>query len=309
MRLEKLAYFFGVIFVVATFLGFAIAQDRTVPHTAAVSQAAKPSQTTLAAATAAISGKKLVFGDEFSGTKLNDGNWATCYDWRLPTETGCTNGGNFEQEWYTNSQVQVQSGNLVLTADQDPVDVSVQKQPKSFDYQSGMVNSGAGATNSSVRWVGTYGYFEAKMKFQKGQGIWPAFWLLPANKQWPPEIDAMEFIGSKPNQILQTVHWQVAGAPQKDSAVISGEKDYSVGWHTYGVDWEPDHIDWYIDGKKTRSYEGPNIPNTPMEIIIDLAVGGLLPGNVDKTTLFPSELWVDYVHVYQATSQARPHQY
>jgi beta-glucanase (GH16 family) len=307
VRLEKLAYLFGLVFVVAAFLGFAITQDRSVPTHANAAQASK--QTQGVNSNSVISGRQLVFSDEFNGSTLDNGSWATCYDWRLPTESGCTNAGNSEQEWYTDNQVQVQNGNLVISATKSTTDVSVQHQAKTFNYQSGMINSGRGSTNSSVRWAGTYGYYETRMKFQKGQGIWPAFWLLPVDKEWPPEIDAMEFIGSKPSQILQTVHWQAAGTPQKSVAVISDEPDYSTGWHTYGVDWEPDHIDWYVDGKKTRSYTGPNIPNTPMEVIVNLAVGGLLPGNADKTTLFPSELWVDYVRVYQTPGQTRPHQY
>jgi beta-glucanase (GH16 family) len=281
-------------------------QDHSIPH---VVIASRIGQTIPPNLNDPSVGKRLVFNDEFNSNTLNTSKWATCYDWRLPTETGCTNAGNFEQEWYADSQVQVQDGRLVITAKDNPIDVSVQKQAKTFAYQSGMIDSGRGSTNSPVRWAGTYGYYEARMKFQEGQGIWPAFWLLPVNKEWPPEIDVMEFIGSKPNQILQTVHWGDASSPQESVAVISSKTDYSGGWHTYGVDWEPNHINWYIDGKLTRSYTGPNIPDTPMEIIINLAIGGLLPGNADKTTVFPSQLSVDYVRVYQTPSQIRPHQY
>lgn len=305
VRLEKFAYVFGLSFVMVTFLSLAIIQDRSVPHKASASQASKTMQSD---SDSVIAGKELVFDDDFNGTTLNGSHWTTCYDWRLPTETGCTNGGNFEEEWYTSNQVAVQNGDLVITAIKSPIDVSVQKQAKTFEYQSGMINTGSGSTNGTVKWAGAYGYYEARMKFQAGQGIWPAFWLLPINKQWPPEIDAMEFIGNKPNQVLQTVHWQDASGPEKSAAVISNATDYSGGWHTYGVDWEPNRIDWYIDGKLTRSYTGPNIPNTPMEIIINLAIGGLLPGSADKTTPFPNQLLVDFVRVYQTPSQARPHQ-
>ncbi len=302
MRLERLAYILSVVFVLGAFTFLADTAQGNGPraHAAATQTTAKP------APYSPTSGKKLVFDDEFNGSALNANDWVTCYDWRKPSETGCTNGGNFEQEWYDDDQLAVANGRLTITAIENPINVVVQNRAKTFTYRSGMINSGAGVTNGSVRWAGTYGFYEARMKFEAGQGIWPAFWLLPVNKAWPPEIDAMEAVGSKPNQILQTVHWQTKGQPQKSVSVISREKDYANEWHTYGVDWEPGRIDWYIDGQKTRSYSGPNVPDTPMEVIIDLAVGGLLPGNADPATPFPSELQVDYVRVYQSPSQIRP---
>lgn len=303
MRLERLAYCLCVLIVLGTFIFFADTAQGNSSRTRTVALAHK---STPPVSNSPVSGKKLVFDDEFNGSTLNANNWATCYDWRLPSETGCTNNGNFEQEWYDDEQVQVASGHLTLTAINDPIQVAVQNQAKTFQYRSGMVNSGSGSTNSSVRWAGTYGYYEARMKFQAGQGIWPAFWLLPVNKEWPPEIDIMEAIGSKPDQILQTIHWQTNGQPEKSVSVVNDKNSYANVWHTYGVDWEPGKIIWYIDGKETASYSGSNVPDTPMEIIIDLAVGGLLPGNANSTTPFPSQLEVDYVHVYQSPNQIRP---
>src|SRR5262249_36815452 len=156
--------------------------------------------------------------------------------------------------------------------------VVVQKQAKTFQYQSGMINSGKGSTNSPIRWASTYGYYEAKVKLQGGKGVWPAFWLLPTDRPWPPEIDIMELVGSKPNQILQTLHWQSKDGPQKNETIVSDNPDYTTDWHTYAIDWQSDRIDWYIDGKKTKTYTGPDVPSKPMEIILNLAMGGLLPG-------------------------------
>lgn len=252
--------------------------------------------------------KKLVFSDEFNGTTLDSTKWATCYDWRRTTETGCTNHGNFEQEWYTPSQVGIEDGYLSLTAIKKPVDVAVQNQVKTFQYQSGMVSTGRGDTAGQLRWTGQYGYYEARIKVQGGQGIWPAFWLLPADREWPPEIDVMEFIGSKSHEILQTVHWPSADGPKKSDEIIKSDMDYSSDWHIYAVGWREDAIDWYIDGKLTRSFKGANIPNKPMEIILNLAVGGTLPGNADETTPFPNAMLVDYVRVYQSGDQVRPKQ-
>lgn len=299
MKVEQIVYYSTAALVVGIFLFFVIVQDLGRP--------AQP--TTVLETDKVVAGKKLVFGDEFDTQTLNSKNWTTCYDWRRPSETGCTNHGNFEQQWYIPEQVQVKDGFLVLTAQKKAVDAAVQDKVKSFAYVSGMVNSGSGDTGTNVRWAGTYGYYEAKIKFQKGQGVWPAFWLLPVDRTWPPEIDIMEFIGHKPDEILQTVHWQDGDKPAKSDVVIKGQQEYSDGWHTYAVDWRPDGIDWYIDGNKTRSYTGGNVPDKPMAIILNLAIGGLLPGNADETTQFPREMLVDYVRVYQSEDQIRPYQY
>jgi beta-glucanase (GH16 family) len=300
MKLERLYFTLSIFLVLGSFLTLATIEG----HDNAI-QAAKVK----AAGIVTPAGNKiLVFSDDFNGTSLDASKWSTCYDWRLPSETGCTNQGNLEQEWYTRDQLTVGNGALILTAQKAPTDVVLQGQVKTFEYQSGMINTGSGGTSGNAHWAGTYGYYEARIKFGQGDGVWPAFWLLPVDKQWPPEIDIMEFIGGKPNQILQTVHWQQNGKPLENSKVVTGQ-NYSGGWHTYGVDWEPGRIDWYIDGVKTNSYIGSNVPDQPMEMILDLAIGGTLPKNADDSTSFPQEMQVDYVHVYQSKDQIRPNQY
>jgi beta-glucanase (GH16 family) len=44
---------------------------------------------------------------------------------------------------------------------------------------------------------------------------------------------------------------------------------------------------------------GPWIFDHPFYIILNLAVGADFPGPIDATTPFPSQMLVDYVHVYQ----------
>lgn len=300
MKTEKLLFFLALLIVSGAFAFFATTSSPT-------NSTAGTASTTAKTANPLTNGKVMVFSDDFNNTQLDRSKWAFCYDWKKPNETGCTNAGNFEQQWYTESQVGVKDGALVLTAVKEPVAVSVNGSAKEFLYRSGMVNSGAGATDDKARWAGTYGYFEARIKVEKGQGIWPAFWLLPTDRAWPPEIDVMEFLGGKPGEILQTVHWAAAdGQHQKSDFVVKGNEDYSNAWHTYAVDWKPSGIDWYIDGVKTRSYTGANVPNKPMEVILNLAVGGLLPGNADGSTPFPREMRVDYVRVFQSQDQLRP---
>jgi beta-glucanase (GH16 family) len=239
-----------------------------------------------------------VFSDNFSGNTLNTNKWVTCYDWRPASVDGCTNSGNNEQEWYLPQQVSVQNGSAVLTATDQPVTVDTSNGPQTYPYRSGMISTGRPDSTGNVKWSATYGYFIARMKIDGGQGVWPAFWLLPTNTEWPPEIDIMEHLGSEPNNVLLTTHWPSSNGPQKDSTTITGP-NYTQGWHTYAVNWQPGSIDWYIDGTLKKTFTGPEVPNTPMEMIINLAIGGGLPGSANATTPFPRTVQVDYVHVYE----------
>jgi beta-glucanase (GH16 family) len=239
------------------------------------------------------------FHDDFMGNRLDASKWVTCYDWREPTDNGCTNGGNFEQQWYLSQQVTVNNGVAVLTAVHEPVTAVSKGGMKTYMYRSGMISTGRPDTKGQVKWSTTYGYFEARMKFNGGQGVWPAFWLLPTDRTWPPEIDIMEFLGHEKNQILQTNHWlDSSGRPQKDSSFIQGP-NFTQDWHTYAINWQPGRIDWYVDGELKKTVTGAEVPNKPMEIIINLAIGGLLPGNAIASTPFPRILQIDWVKVYE----------
>jgi beta-glucanase (GH16 family) len=76
--------------------------------------------------------------------------------------------------------------------------------------------------------------------------------------------------------------------------------DLSAGWHVYGVDWEPDHIVWYVDGvERFRFQDTAHIPNEPMYVIANLAVGGDWPGAPDNSTFLPADLLIDYIRIWR----------
>jgi beta-glucanase (GH16 family) len=239
-----------------------------------------------------------VFSDDFNGNTLDTNKWITCYDAQNTSNNGCTNAGNQEQEWYLPQQVSVTGGAAVLTATNQPVTIKTSNGPVTYPYRSGMISTGRSDVNGKVKWSANYGYYEARMKIDGGQGVWPAFWLLPADKSWPPEIDIMEALGNQSHQVLLTSHWGSASDQSKDSSTITGP-DFTNGWHTYAVNWQPNEIDWYIDGELKKTVTGQAVPNKPMEIIIDLAIGGQLPGNANATTPFPRTTSIDYVHVFE----------
>ncbi|RZK90118.1 MAG: glycoside hydrolase family 16 protein, partial [Methylobacterium sp.] len=139
------------------------------------------------------------------------------------------------------------------------------------------------------------------------QGMWPAFWMLPADGSWPPELDVMEMVGGAPNILRNTVHSQVSGGQRVDATHYLDESNVAVpdmtsGFHTYGVDWEPDTITWYYDGHPTFQAATPADLNTPMYLIANLAVGGAWAGNPDGTT--PAQMTIDYIRGYASAPGA-----
>ncbi len=157
-----------------------------------------------------------------------------------------------------------------------------------YQYTSGLLNT-------KTTFAQQYGYFEVRAKLPSGDGLWPAIWLLPANFTSTPEIDIMEQLGKDPSTIYQTAHTKLPGYNYTSAAVHLDNPDQ---FHTFGMKWDRNYIVWYVDGVETnRVVTSPDM-NTPMYLLIDLAVGGNFPGNPDATTPFPSSMSIDYVHVY-----------
>jgi beta-glucanase (GH16 family) len=158
------------------------------------------------------------------------------------------------------------------------------------------------------------GRFEARIDLPTTQGMWPAFWLLPNGVQWPTrgEIDIMENRGSQPFQVSSAYHWQTDPGPCCDQhqfsfkeygRLVGGQRvNYHAGFHTYAVEWEATQIRFYVDGVHFFSIdESPDRPvfETPMNIILNLAVGGDFGGDPDDTTVFPQFMDVEYVRVWK----------
>jgi beta-glucanase (GH16 family) len=158
-----------------------------------------------------------------------------------------------------------------------------------------------------------YGRFEARIKIPYGQGIWPAFWMLGDNidiAHWPNcgEIDIMENIGREPSIVHGTLHGPGYSGGSGITAAYSlpnGQK-FSDDFHTFAVEWEPNVMRFYVDGRLYKTRTPADLPagtswvfDHPFFVILNVAVGGGWPGNPDATTLFPQQMLVDYVRVYQ----------
>jgi beta-glucanase (GH16 family) len=142
----------------------------------------------------------------------------------------------------------------------------------------------------------TYGYVQVVAQIPKGDGFWPALWLLPQNGEWPPEIDIMENFGNDTSNVYLTNH--PVGAPQQELIVNTGT-DLSTGYHTFAVDWEPGAITWYVDGQAKYTVTS-GVPNMPMYFIANLAIDGT-PGraNPDASTPSSASLDIKSVEIWQ----------
>jgi beta-glucanase (GH16 family) len=199
-------------------------------------------------------------------------------------------------EYYTDrpENARIENGLLVIEARQEQYD--------RLSYTSARLNS------RGLREF-QYGRIEARMKLPYGQGIWPAFWMLGSNASWPlgGEIDIMEYIGKTPDTVYQTVHGPGYSGPKGiGSHFILAADSLMNGFHVYTIEWSKNEIHWYVDYQEVFKVTPDQIPagtqwvfDHPFFIILNLAVGGSWPGFADETTVFPQQLLVDYVRVYQ----------
>ena len=241
---------------------------------------------------------KLVWGDEFNartGTPPDATKWV--YD------LGATGWGNNELERYTNSGdniFQDGNGHLVIKA----------------------IKKATGYTSARIKTQGKfdfqYGQLEARIKLPKGQGIWPAFWMLGSNMEadgWPAcgEIDVMENIGKEPSTVHSTIHGPeyFAGQALTTKYTLNGGAVLSDDFHVFAVEWKPGSLAFSVDQQTYAGMTPANLPagakwafDHPFWILLNLAVGGDWPGPPDATTEFPQSMLVDWVRVYQAETPA-----
>jgi beta-glucanase (GH16 family) len=237
-----------------------------------------------------------VFTDDFNGAA---GSGVDGSKWQL--ETG-DNVNNHERQYYTsgtNNAALDGNGNLVITAKRE--------NPAGYNCWYGPCEYTSARLNTAGKFTQTYGHYEARMKLPRGQGIWPAFWMLGediGSNGWPNcgELDIMENVGFEPNTVHGTLHGPGYSGSGGIGAAYNGP-NFSDDFHTYAVDWAPDKISWYVDGNlyQTRTPADLNgnrwVFDHPFFLILNLAVGGYWPGDPDGNTQFPQQLVIDYVRV------------
>lgn len=234
---------------------------------------------------------KLAWADEFDGTSLDEKFWNY--------ELGNNNGwGNEELQNYKKENTSVKDGYLIIQAKNEP---------------AGNQSYTSSRLTTQNKYNFKYGRVDIRAALPKGQGLWPALWMLGKNipqVSWPKcgEIDIMEMIGGdasgRDNTVYGTLHWdnggqyaQAGGNTKLASGIFNDE------FHVFSIVWDAKKIVWYLDDKQFHVIDTTPAGLSEFQeeyfLLVNLAVGGKWPGNPNGTALFPQYFIVDYIRVFQ----------
>lgn len=244
-----------------------------------------------------------VWRDEFDGppgASFDRAKWVA--------DTGGHGFGNQERQFYT-----TRTENAALDGDGHLV-ITARAEPSSSTYQCWYGRCLYTSTRLKTKglFAQSYGRFEARIRVPRGQGLWPAFWMLGANIDslgWPQcgEIDILENIGREPAIAHGTLHGPgYAGAGGISGADTLSSAVYADDFHIFAVAWRPTEIRWFVDGRQYHRLTPADLPpgtkwvfDHPFFLLLNVAVGGSWPGDPDASTTFPQQMVVDYVRAYR----------
>ena len=244
----------------------------------------------------------LVWSDEFDGAGPNPNPAHWTYD------IGGGGWGNNELQFHTDRRENsyVDGGFLYIVA-------------KKEKFRNRKYTSARLKTQGRKQW--TYGKMEARIRIPREKGAWPAFWMLGSNfgsVGWPycGEIDAMEWVWDMADSEFAPTNGDVIRGSAHGPGYSGGNSEHgdwntalTDGFHNYTVEWEPENIRWYVDSEMYFSINQADVQPWVFDhdffIILNLAIGGW-GGTVDSNVAFPINMTVDYVRVYQDSSQPPP---
>jgi hypothetical protein len=148
-----------------------------------------------------------------------------------------------------------------------------EEQRQAYQTEASYRRFGSGMLRSRETFL--YGKIRLVAKLPKARGSWPAFWMLPASFEWPPEIDIFEGMawGKHAKEFhAGIIPKRTEGKPE--GAWYNVGTDLSKDFHEYGLDWTSDSLTGFLNGKKVWSKKTPESMKQKMYLIINLAVGG-----------------------------------
>lgn len=233
----------------------------------------------------------LVWNDEFDQSTLDTSKWN--FQTGDGTAEGIPGWGNGEEQTYTNriQNLQLENGFLKITARKESL------QGKS--YTSARINT-------QDKFSFQYGRIVVRAKLPKIAGTWPAVWMLGdnySNVGWPRcgEIDFIEQNGQEKDKIIGTSHWFDEGST--NNAKYSTTLDFpnlTESFQKYTLVWNEAYIRMFVGSAKYYEIAiNDTLPfDQPFFLLINLAMGGTLGGNINSTFL-QEDFLIDYIRVYE----------
>lgn len=251
---------------------------------------------------------RLVWSDEFDRDgKLDGTNWSF--------EEGFQR--NEEEQWYQTPNATIKNGLLIIEARAETKpNPSYQAQSTHWARSRPQIQYTSSSINTSGKQSWKYGRFEMRAKIPVGAGLWPAFWTLGVEKEWPSngEIDIMEYYQGN---ILANIacgtqdRWKAEWYSSKRSVAELGGQEWASKFHVWRMDWDEKEIALYVDDilmnkvalaqLENKDGSGFNPFKQPHYILLNLALGGMNGGTLDPS-LLPARYEIDYVRVYQKSS-------
>lgn len=235
-------------------------------------------------------GYEKIWQDEFDGSTIDSQKWGFDLGDGCPGNCGW---GNNELEYYKRENASVNGGTLIIEAKEEKF--------QNRDYTSAKLKT-------SDKFSFQYGRVDIRALMPKGQGIWPALWMLGDNINtvgWPKsgEIDIMELRGNRMNQVLGTIHWDNNGHNYEGGDYTLSSGTFADAYHVFSIEWDETSIRWFVNNQEFHVEDITAADRSEFHekfwLIFNVAVGGDFGGDPDATTIFPQKMKVDYVRVFQ----------
>ena len=248
-----------------------------------------------------LAGYVQVFSEEFNGDSLNRSKWKTSLPW------GPNDIINAERQYFVNT-----FGSNPLPVDPfvftgSTLQITGTNTPPELLEQANNQPFLSGVITTSDNFKMTYGYVEMSAKVTGGEGFLSTFYMFNQDyEKNKPEIDIIEFIGSRPDKAYQTYHyfdsnrnrWATGERHSSPTMETVYSTDLTAGFHKYSALWEPGLVIWYIDDVEVRRITGVRVSDEPMNIIAQLVVGSEWIGEPNAADL-PKTFEIDYIRAWQ----------
>ena len=238
--------------------------------------------------------------DSFDGAGINLNNWTPQIQANYNNEVQCYT----DDDSSVNRNYEVSDGTLKIIARRQSINCP------------GLGNAfrswTSGRINSKDKQEFLYGRIESRIRFLNDEaGTWPAFWMLEnriaedpkANDNdfvnWPNpgagEIDVWEWFSNSPDTYI-TNFFNTSNCGHEFRYFYPGGGADVEQWHDYAIEWDKNVIKFYIDDIMVKSHNITSCAQykEPMFVLLNVAIGGSLGGNIDPA-LNLATMEVDYI--------------